>query len=138
MSGDNFYFFATNDSGTQARVLFNFGGLISSRRPDGVMVKLDDAAPFKVEAIPSPANVNCRGSRGCRWSVGASARFTHAHFSQFAEATRMLVSLTEGGYVSYPIEVEPKKIGAWFQEWQSLTQAAPAGSTSPPTNSGTP
>lgn len=134
-SGASFYFFATNDAGTEANVLFNFAGLISASRPDGVMVKLDESAPFKVEATPTRADVNCRG--GCRWSVGASAKFTPEHFSQFSAATKMLVSFTEGSYVSDPIEVDPKKIGAWFQEWKGLSQGS-AASTSVSANDGAP
>lgn len=137
-SGGNFYFFATNDSGTEANVLFNFGGLMSSARPDGVMVKLDDAAPFKVKASSTRADVSCRGSGGCRWSVGAVAKFTTVHFSKFADATRMLVSFTEGTYVSDPIEVDSKKIGAWFQEWRDLTQFTDAGATNQPAKNGAP
>lgn len=135
-SGESFYFFATNDTGTQANVLFNFGGLISSSRPDGVMVKLDGEAPFKVQASPTPANVNCRGRGGCRWSVGAFAKFTAEHFSKFLEAKKMLVSFTEGAYVSDPIEVDPRKIGGWFQEWRALTQGSSPGSTNAAGNDG--
>jgi hypothetical protein len=137
-SGANFYFFATNDAGTEANVLFNFAGLISASRPDGVMVKLDDAAPFKVQASPTRADVNCRGSGGCRWSVGASAKFTPEHFAQCSASTKMLVSFTEGSYVSDPIEVNPKAIGGWFQEWRGLTQSAAPSAASSPANEGSP
>lgn len=123
-SGNNYYFLATNDTGTQAYVLFSFGGLISSARPDGVMVKLDAATPFKTRATATPPDVNCRG--GCRWSVGAAAEFTNAQFNQIAAASKMLVSFTQGEYVSEPIEVDPRKIGSWFQEWRNLTKGAAA------------
>lgn len=123
-SGSNYYFFATNDAGTQANVLFSFGGLISSARPDGVMVKLDGGAPFKVNATSTRPDVNCRGYGGCRWSVGAVAEFSSAQFSQIAAASKMLVSFTQGGYVSDPIEVDPKKIGSWFQEWSNMANSA--------------
>jgi len=128
-SGGNFYFFATNDTGTEANVLFNFGGLISAARPDGVMVKLDNGAPFKVKATATRPDVNCRGYGGCRWSVGAAAEFTSAQFNQIATASKMLVSFTDGAYVSEPIEVDPKKIGSWFQEWTTMTKGSPANST---------
>lgn len=134
-SGESFYFFATNDAGTEASVLFNFGGLISSARPDGVMVKLDGGAPFKVRATATPPDVNCRGYGGCRWSVGAVAKFTNEQFNQIGSAAKMLVSFTQGEYVSEPIEVDPKKIGSWFQEWGALTSsAAPPATPSAPAN----
>ncbi len=137
-SGESFYFFGTNDVGTVANVIFTFAGSHSPFRPDGVMVKLDDRTPFKVQAIPTQPDINCHGRGGCRWSVGAIAEFVPFHFSQFASATRMLVSFTEGKYVSDPIEVDPKKIGGWFQEWIGLTQATPLGSTSQPAKNSTP
>ena len=134
-SGGNFYFFATNDTGTEANVLFSFGGLISASRPDGVMVKLDGGAPFKARATATRPDVNCRGYGGCRWSVGAAAEFTKEQFSQIGSATKMLVSFTQGEYVSEPIEVDPKKIGSWFQEWVNLTSSAsPQATTSVPAN----
>lgn len=123
-SGGNYYFFATNDTGTEANVLFSFGGLISSARPDGVMVKLDSGAPFKVNATSTRPDVNCRGYGGCRWSVGAVAEFSSAQFGLLAAASTMLVSFTQGDYVSEPIEVDPKKIGSWFQEWSNITKGA--------------
>ena len=135
-TGESFYFFATNDIGTQANVLFNFGGLVSSSRPDGVMVKVDAEAPFKVQASPTPADVNCRGRGSCRWSVGASAKFTAEHFAKFSAATKMLVSFTEGAYVSDPIEVDPKKIGGWFQEWRALTGGDSSSASSAPSDDG--
>lgn len=132
-SGGNFYFFATNDTGSEANVLFNFGGLISSSRPDGVMVKLDDRAPFKVEATATRPDVNCSRYGGCKWSVGAAAKFTETQFKQIAAASQMLVSFTNGAYVSDPIQVDPKKIGSWFQEWATLTKRTPSvgGSADP-------
>lgn len=121
-SGGNFYFFATNDTGDEANVVFNFGGLISSSRPDGVMVKLDNGAPFKVEATATRPDVNCSRYGGCKWAVGAAAKFTDAQFNQIEAASQMLVSFTNGAYVSDPIQVDPKKIGSWFQEWSTLTK----------------
>jgi len=123
-SGQHFYFFSTNDAGTVANVVFSFAGLISAARPNGVMVKLDDNAPFKASASPLRPNVNCRGSGGCRWWVGASAQFTRAQFSEIAAASRMLVSFSEGAHVSDPIEVDPKKISSWFQEWTEIRAGA--------------
>lgn len=120
--GNNFYFFATNDTGSEAKMLFNFGGLISASRPDGIMVKLDDGMPFKVTASSTRPDVNCRRNRVCTWSVGAVANITGAQFSQIGTSSRMLVSFTEGAYVSEPIEVNPKIISSWFQQWVALTK----------------
>lgn len=120
-AGANYYFFATNDPGTQANVLFSFGDLVSSARPDGVMVKLDDGTPFKVRASSTRPDVNCGRYRNCRWSVGAAAEFTDAQFDQIAAATRMLVSFTQGSYVSEPFEANPRIIAAWFQQWRTMT-----------------
>lgn len=122
-SGQHFYFFATNDAGTEANVVFNFAGLISAAHPNGVMVKLDDNAPFKASASPLRPNVNCRGSV-CRWRVGALANFTRAQFSEIAAASRMLVSFSQDAHVSDPIEVDPKKISSWFQEWTEIRAGA--------------
>jgi hypothetical protein len=132
-SGGNFYFFATNDTGTEPNVIFSFGGLVSPARPDGVMVKLDGGTPFKARATAIRPDVNCRGYGGCRWSVGAAAEFTNEQFNQIGSATKMLISFTQGEYVSEPIEVDPKKIGSWFQEWVLLTR-----STTPPATPSTP
>lgn len=121
-AGANYYFFATNDPGTEARVLFSFGDLISSARPDGVMVKLDDGAPFKVSASSTRPDVNCGRYRNCRWSVGAVAEFTDEQFDQIASAAKMLVSFTEGSYVSEPFEANPGIIAAWLLEWRSMTR----------------
>ena len=98
-SGGHFYFFATNDVGSEAIVLFNFTGLIAPARPDGVMVKLDDGTPFKVSATAMRPNVNCRGSGSCRWTVGAAAMFTPDQFVQISVASKMLVSFSVGAYV---------------------------------------
>lgn len=132
-SGESFYFFATNDTGTKANVLFNFGGLISAARPDGVMVKLNGGTPFKVQATATRSNVSCRGYGDCRWSVGAIVAFTKEQFNHIASSTKMLVSFTQGEYVSDPIEVDPRKIGSWFQEWVTLTSSA-----APPARPGAP
>ncbi len=127
-AGANYYFFATNDPGTQANVLFSFGDLISSARPDGVMVKLDGGTPFKVRASSTRPDVNCGRYRNCRWSVGAAAEFTDAQFDQIAASTKMLVSFTQGSYVSEPFEANPRIIAAWFQQWRAMTNKGSAGS----------
>lgn len=114
ISGDNFYFFATNDAGTEAHVLFRFRGLISSARPDGIIVKLDSGTPFKVQATATNSDVHCP-YYNCRWSVGARAKFTQDQFAQMGAATTMLVSFTQDDYVSDPMVVNPKKISSWFQ-----------------------
>lgn len=123
--GANYYFFATDDTGAEAKILFNFGGLNSASYPDGVMIKLDDGAPFKVTASAPRPDVNCRGYGGCKWSVRAFANITNVQFDQIANSSRMLVSYTQGVYVSEPIEVDPKKIGAWFQQWTAMTKGMP-------------
>lgn len=117
--GRNSYFFATNDPGTEPRLVFNFGGLNSSSRPDGVMVKLDDGAPFKMTGSHLRPDVSCRGGRGsCVWTVTAVAKPDAEHLEQLRAASRMLVSFTEGGYVSDPFEVDPRLIIGWIQEWK--------------------
>lgn len=122
--GSGFYFFATDDTGTKPGVLFRFGGLISASRPDGVMVKLDDGAPFKITAMATEPDVSCRGRSGCRWSVGASANITNEQSRKIASSSVMLVSFTQGEYVSEPIEADPKKIGSWFQQWNAIREGA--------------
>lgn len=128
-AGSNYYMFATDDPGITAKVLFNFGGLVSASRPDGVMVKLDSGAPFKVAASHLRPDVNCSRYGGCIWSVSAVASPSDGEFAQMGAASKMLVSFTEGAYVSDPIEVDPKQIAAWFNEWKALNGQAPVPTT---------
>lgn len=121
-AGNSFYFFATNDIGDKANLLIVFGGLSSAPRLDAIMVKLDSGAPFKVDALGLSPKVNCSGYGSCKWTAGAVSIFSDEQYQQIANASRMLVSYVQGAYVSDPIQVDPKTIGAWFQEWKSMTQ----------------
>ncbi|HEX7802308.1 MAG TPA: hypothetical protein VF471_06080 [Pseudoxanthomonas sp.] len=122
-NGQNYYFFGTNDTGDAGMILFSFGGLMTSSRPDGVMIKLDGSKPFKVNAVAGSPDVNCRG--GCRWTVSAFASPSDENVKSIAAASEMLVSFTQGPYVSEPVSVDPRKIAGWFNEWRSLTKTAP-------------
>lgn len=123
--GSNYYFFATDDTGVKPNILFSFGGLVSASRPDGVVVKLDSAEPFKVEASGLRPDVSCF-RRSCVWSVSAAAKPTVEHFAAIGRASRMLVSFTESAYVSDPMEVDPRQVSSWHSEWLNLTGRGPA------------
>lgn len=131
-SGGNYYFFATDDPGENARIVFNFRGLVSSARPDSMMVKLDAGTPFKVDASHLRPDVDCRRS-DCRWTVSAIAKFTDAQFVEIAAAQKMLVSFVEGAYVSDPMEVDPQQIKKWLEDWHALTGRGPGAFGSPDT-----
>lgn len=122
-----YYFFGTDDTGTNSSVVFSFNDQSQSHRPDAVMVKLDGSPPYRVEGSSLRPDVDC-GRYSCVWRVAVAAKFSTEDYAKMAAAGTMLVSFVEGAYVSDPITVDPKKIAAWEAQWQAMrVPAAPAG-----------
>lgn len=125
------YFFGTDDAGERGLTVVSFGGLAGSSRPDGAMLKIDSAAPKKMAASGGRPDVHCSRYGGCTWSVYITIEFGQEDLSALAQASTVLVSFTEGAYVSDPVAIDPQRIVRWYSEWRALSQPQTVGAAKP-------